>query len=519
MADEDLMFSSVYDAATADNLSIRDNATSTVAAGRGMVGAYANALGGGLFAQGLAKMAGWKTPAQKKAELITNVLKGASHLDRNDPKSLIAIARKLLQAGLPGEAQKFMDKARTMTVADRTYGLDVRKTEATEEQVDILRTAEDRAAYEFGKTHTLALAKFDELKYQFKEGQTQEQIVQDYKEKQDAILNKIKEGKLEVEESYLVIANNELNFKEAQSKLDETHRGKVLNAAEMRDAVDKAYKEAMAAAAEVTAEARKTTAESAGDLTENEQEILERKQRNAKAVDIRANWGPTHTVEEKQALLDHLEKEGVADSTVYTSLQAAHSTQRSSELSAEKFDVSQSAADSARIKAEQDDAYKPVVYGTNDGDMMAAGFLRIAGSDMGETEEKTMSGIMGAEIKSYDLALNAERQLDDKGIAEGVTPSEARLGGYYERALAFPGVYKSGEWKFADAAFDSLLFKKVLNKSFSRGGETVSWQDRQQFIMSKLVFPNVTRLVGPDGIVGTMNQDQIDRLFKKYSNQ
>ena len=58
MAEQDLLFSSVYDAATAENKTIRDTAYQAASVGRGMVGAHANALGGGLFAQGLARMAG-----------------------------------------------------------------------------------------------------------------------------------------------------------------------------------------------------------------------------------------------------------------------------------------------------------------------------------------------------------------------------------------------------------------------------------------------------------------------------
>jgi len=144
MADEDLLFSSTFDAATAENKTIRDTAFQAASVGRGMVGAHANALGGGLFAQGLAKMAGWKTPAQKKAETITNILKDTGGLDRNDPKNLRAIAQKLLQSGLPGEAEKFMKRAREIEVQNRTYALDVKKTDLLERQVDIAQTTEDR---------------------------------------------------------------------------------------------------------------------------------------------------------------------------------------------------------------------------------------------------------------------------------------------------------------------------------------------------------------------------------------
>ena len=519
MAEQDLLFSSTFDAETAENKTIRDTAFQAASVGRGMVGAHANALGGGLFAQGLAKMAGWKTAAQRKAEIITNILKGTSGLDRNDPKNLRAIAQKLFIAGLPGEAEKFMQRARTIMTENRTYGLDVRKTKATEEQVDILRTAEDRAAYEFGKTHLLALAKFDELKYQFKEGQTQEQIVQDYKEKQDAILNKIKEGKLEVEESFLVIANNEFYFKEAQSKLDETHRGKVLNAAEMRDAVDKAYKEKLIAIGESEAETKRIVAETESLADKRTKQMISDEEKELKAEKIQTDFvGDVETIDGKIELRKLLKDSGFGGTTVYKDLGDEVVALTSSQRADERLKIQLDAQAKKDLEGKQDNIYKPVVYGTNDGDMLAAGFLRIAGSDMGETEEKTMSGIMGAEIKSYDLALSADRQLDDGGIAEGVTPTEARLGGYYERALAFPGVYKTGEWSIKqDAAFDSLLFKEVLNKAFSRGGAQVEWAERGDFVRAGLIVPNKTVLIGEDGMIGTVTEEVLAFMINKYN--
>ena len=45
MAEQDLLFSSTFDAETAENKTIRDTAYQAASVGRGMVGAHANALG------------------------------------------------------------------------------------------------------------------------------------------------------------------------------------------------------------------------------------------------------------------------------------------------------------------------------------------------------------------------------------------------------------------------------------------------------------------------------------------
>jgi len=121
MAEQDLMFTSVYDAATADNVAVRNNAVNTAAAGRGMVGAYGSALAGGVFSQSLAKMAGMKSPEEQKADIISKILKGSSNLDRSNPANLEKIAQQLIQQGLPGEAQKFIEKAREMRKTARTF--------------------------------------------------------------------------------------------------------------------------------------------------------------------------------------------------------------------------------------------------------------------------------------------------------------------------------------------------------------------------------------------------------------
>ena len=136
MAEQDLMFTSVYDAATADNVAVRNNAVNTAAAGRGMVGAYGSALAGGVFSQSLAKMAGMKSPEEQKADIISKILKGSSNLDRSNPANLEKIAQQLIQQGLPGEAQKFIEKAREMRKTARTF-------QQKDTELDILQQSAD----------------------------------------------------------------------------------------------------------------------------------------------------------------------------------------------------------------------------------------------------------------------------------------------------------------------------------------------------------------------------------------
>ena len=521
MATDTSMFSgvSLLDTKADENAAIRDNALKTAQLARGRGSVYLAGQAGGMLISNLADMAGMKTHKQEKAELITRIMEESKNLDPNDPKSSLILSRKFIQAGFPSIGQKFADKARTMTVADRTYGLDVRKTEATEEQVDILRTAEDRAAYEFSQTMEFKLKEFDQLVYQFDETHSQDQLVQEYKEKQDAILNEMKEKDMDRDDAYLVLALNELEFKEAQSKLDETHRGKVLSAQEMRDEVDKIYKEKSIAIGESEAETKRIVAETESLADKRTKQMIDDEAKELKAEKIQTDFvGDVETIDGKIDLRKLLKDGGFGGTTVYKDLGDEVVALTSSQRADERLEIQLDAQAKKDLEGEQDNIYKPVVYGTNDGDMMAAGFLRIAGSDMGETEEKTMSGIMGAEIKSYDLALSADRQPDDEGVAEGVTPTEARLGGYYERALAFPGVYKSGEWSVKqDAAFDSLLFKEVLNKSFSRGGAQVEWAERGDFVRAGLIVPNKTVLIGEDGMIGTVTEEVLAFMINKYN--
>ena len=216
MAEQDLLFSSVYDAATAENKTIRDTAYQAASVGPGMVGAHANALGGGLFAQGLARMAGWKTPAQQKAEKITSILKDTGGLDRNDPKNLRAIAQKLLQQGLPGEAEKFMQRAREIEVQNRTFKLDERTTAVAEGQLTLNQKAQKDSNVLAWEANGMDQQQINNQMYMFNARLGFDESTQAYNEKQDAILNDIKASGMSLEQARFNLAKNAESFNQAQ---------------------------------------------------------------------------------------------------------------------------------------------------------------------------------------------------------------------------------------------------------------------------------------------------------------
>jgi len=216
MAENDTMFSSVYDSATAENVAVKDNATRTAQAGRGMVGAYGSALAGGMFAKGLAKMAGMKTPEQKKAELITSILQGTSNLDRNDPNSYRKIAQEMMQKGLPGEAEKFMAQARKIETENRSYDLDVRKTVVDEEQLGINRAAQESSAEIAAGQLGLSKEQFERSKYEFDSTQSFEQSKFEYTQKQQDVLNQLSQDQLTIEQADSLLRRNEFQYQKSR---------------------------------------------------------------------------------------------------------------------------------------------------------------------------------------------------------------------------------------------------------------------------------------------------------------
>ena len=238
MADEDLLFSSTFDAETAENKTIRDTAFQAASVGRGMVGAHANALGGGLFAQGLARMAGWKTPAQRKAETISNILKGTSGLDRNDPKNLRAIAQKLLQQGLPGEAEKFMQRARTIETENRTFKLEKEKVAIQQGQLDLNKKTQSDANILAWEANGHTQQQINNQMFMFNERLGFDKSEAAYQQKQDAILNAIKREGMSLEMARFALAKNAEEFNQAQGLVSNERLQQALD-------IDEWYKKAL----------------------------------------------------------------------------------------------------------------------------------------------------------------------------------------------------------------------------------------------------------------------------------
>ena len=227
MAENDTMFSSVYDAATENNLQVKDNATRAAQAGRGMVGAQANALAGGLFSKGLAKMAGLQTPSQKKAGIITDVLKGTQNLNRDDPASYKKIAQEFLQRGLPGEAQKFLDKAREIEVSNRTYNLNKGTLSVQQGTLSLAeKTQEDDSNFMWKG--------FENGKYEFETNMSFKEKQQSYQSAQDTILNNLSSRRIDLDKALVLLQENDQKFNQSQTAQDNAFRDKTYSLDSLR---------------------------------------------------------------------------------------------------------------------------------------------------------------------------------------------------------------------------------------------------------------------------------------------
>ena len=230
MAEESMFgITNIFDSATADNVNIRDRALKVAQLQPGRASVYGASQAGGMLMQNLAGMAGMKTAQQEKAETITNILKGAQGMDQNNPNTLRNIANEFIQAGLPGIGQKFLDKARTMQTQDRTFNLETRKTDLLERQVvsEEAKTKSDIKTQESGSE--LNWAKFENLKYQQDRdynlaSSEQERLLakDEYAKTQDAILNRIRQGDLDIAKARQMLAENEFEFTKMfeQQKVD-----------------------------------------------------------------------------------------------------------------------------------------------------------------------------------------------------------------------------------------------------------------------------------------------------------
>jgi hypothetical protein len=112
-------YSSIFDAASADNVAVRDRALDVAQLQPGRASVYGAHQAGGMLMQNLANMAGMKTARQEKAELISNIMRESQNLDPSDPASSLTLSRKFIEAGFPDIGQKFAQKHRDMVVKNR----------------------------------------------------------------------------------------------------------------------------------------------------------------------------------------------------------------------------------------------------------------------------------------------------------------------------------------------------------------------------------------------------------------
>jgi len=236
MADTDSMFSaygSIFDAATADNVGVRDRALSVAQLQPGRATVYGAHQAGGMLMQNLAGMAGMKTAEQQKAETITSIMKESQGLDPNDPQSARLLAQKFIQAGLPGIGQKFLERARTIDVKNQELALTGRQVTAEEERVDILGAKEVREGSEFRaeleiKKSYLEMdwGKFEHAKFQDKayldiatNKQTQDKAMDDFEIANSKILNALRSKEIDITEANSKLQANMFAFDQLRAKV------------------------------------------------------------------------------------------------------------------------------------------------------------------------------------------------------------------------------------------------------------------------------------------------------------
>jgi hypothetical protein len=197
-----------------------------------------------------------KTAEQQKAETITNIMKEAQHLDPNDPQSARLLAQKFIQAGLPGIGQKFIERARTIDVKNQELALTGRQVTAEEEKVDIMGLTEERLAaktesdiavqesyleLDWGK-HEHTQWKDEEYLNLATDENAREQAKFEYQQKQDEILNAIREGELELSKARSLLEANDFEFRKARALIEDSQWDKTYDLEKLNSEADRALK-------------------------------------------------------------------------------------------------------------------------------------------------------------------------------------------------------------------------------------------------------------------------------------
>ena len=567
-------YGSVFDVATADNSAIRDRALSVAQLEPGRATVYGAHQAGGMLMQNLAGMAGMKTARQEKAELITKIMEESQGLDPNSPNSSLILSQKFASAGFPNVAQQFAQKYRDMSVKDREQGqkdteLELKKEsnealkayyESTVElqgqelefkgEREVTRKEELAAALKISEAEVTRLINQGELKQIPVPGNTTgammwARITYD-KEGLNPTITPLKYPVVTQETvadttSATVTEPKEALLKRKAELLKEQERLKLEVAELAVSSTDDTPLPAVAAGEVPNLNTRKALADSGFMISnfgqdERTTQLIGAEDREIIASRIEADYpGDTDTIEGIKAvrkIIKDAESGGeygvwegsLTDSPTYSRLENSLVSREASESSAARQTRLEEGANLAALQHQQDDDYKRVIQG-NDAKDLAGGYILKVGHKLGDTEADMLAGQIGADINAYDMALAGDRNIDDEGLAHGITPAQTYLGGYYQRALAFPGVYIKDIQGWGTTEYDSLKFKTVLNKAFARGTSKVFPSELENFIRAGLFIPNLTVIKGsptnqnPNGIDGTLTLEELNKQIDRYNNK
>jgi len=182
-------------------------------------------------------------------------MKEAGNMDPADPNTSRTLANKFIQAGFPQIGQKFLDKARTMSVENR-------KMEQTDEglaleskKVGIMGQTEERlqgasdADIEIRRDYLkLDWGKFEHTKFQdtayldiATNADTRDQAKFEYQQKQDEILNSLRNKEIDITEANQKLQANMFAFDQLRAEVGDEQWAAEFNETQLNNASTRAY--------------------------------------------------------------------------------------------------------------------------------------------------------------------------------------------------------------------------------------------------------------------------------------
>jgi len=226
-------------------------------------------------------------------------------------------------------------------------------------------------------------------------------------------------------------------------------------------------------------------------------------ERNQSAVEYRNTILkdlPSGTLEEKKVLLARLDDAGYRDTAVFTGLQSTVTSVANTERLVNK-DVQSDIEQETLAEVSGNTAEYKGVLTKGDGMVYVNELFRLKGDPMGgsDEEELAIGETLGKFIEVYDEKLARDAN-------EGGQVSPAKATEYYQRILARDDVYQADQSNFrnpitgefsiiptARGAFvDTERFTAVLDTTFGREDNYVSFAEVDEYIGSGLVIPGVT---------------------------